>query len=520
LSEQTRKQATDRGQLAMILKRGWLRLIIGMLIGVLLALIVTQALPKTYTSSAAVLVTPTGVDDTVVIANARTNGTINLDTESQLVASTGVADRARNADPTLASQSSDDLLKNVTVSVPANTNVLTISYQASTPALAQEGARDFAAAYVAERAAQAQSTLNAQIAKITSNADALTKSLSTAVDNLTKLTGNNAVAATDPRVQLYQSQRDLITQQLREVNTQLGGLNSTVVTPGRVVSPASLPTSPSSPSKLLNVAAGLGFGVLIGLLAAWFAISRPRRMRDREDAMRLLRLPTVGALRPVTAGLITEPGTRESWEYLRVINVLRATLHDGGSVLVTGTSVSNETETVAYNLGVTLAREGSRVDIKTLQESMMAPVVRLAPVTAEQGIATDDTDHDWFIVDGPSPALSPITQSAAASCDAVILLVSKWSRSRAALDALEQLDSVAAPVLGVIWIKAGFMSQFQRDKQATVLNLSGSPVQNGEASSSDQAVPRPTGATTVDAGSTPGAGQSAEASAEVKQPVR
>jgi hypothetical protein len=102
----------------------------------------------------------------------------------------------------------------------------------------------------------------------------------------------------------------------------------------------------------------------------------------------------------------------------------------------------------------------------------------------------------------------------------VILLVSKWSRSRAALDALEQLDSVAAPVLGVIWIKAGFMSQFQRDKQATVLNLSGSPVQNGEASSSDQAVPRPTGATTVDAGSTPGAGQSAEASAEVKQPVR
>src|ERR1051325_3540531 len=94
------------------------------------------------------LVTPKAYDSTTpvqVLAPYGDNSKVDLDTEAQIVPTAQVANGAK----TLMGSSDDinTLLANVSVTVPANTAILKITYEASTPAEATKGSQDFAQAY-------------------------------------------------------------------------------------------------------------------------------------------------------------------------------------------------------------------------------------------------------------------------------------------------------------------------------------------------------------------------------------
>ena len=96
-------------------------------------------------------------------SGGRTKGTINLDTEAQLVR----LRRGRGSAAALlrAADRPDELARDVSVEVPANTTVLVITYERGRPARrAQAGSHAFAEAYLRNREETAQADLDAQIA--------------------------------------------------------------------------------------------------------------------------------------------------------------------------------------------------------------------------------------------------------------------------------------------------------------------------------------------------------------------
>src|SRR2546430_1914413 len=161
--EATRPASYDLADYLGMLRRHWWVVALLAVGGVLGAGAVVHTQPKVYESATSVLVTPTGVPGANA-AGGRTSGTINLDTEAQLVLSTDIGLGAQRL--LKVGTPPDQLTANVTVSVPANTTVLVITYSAGSPREAQSGSHAFAIAYLQSRQSTAQADLTTQISAL------------------------------------------------------------------------------------------------------------------------------------------------------------------------------------------------------------------------------------------------------------------------------------------------------------------------------------------------------------------
>src|SRR5205823_3616760 len=119
----------------------------------------------------------------------RTKSDINLDTEAQLVASTPVATEAAKLLRTKTSP--DSLAANVTVEVPPNTSVLTITYAADTAKAAQAASHSFAQAYLQNRQDSATADLTNQLNTINGKLGQLNDALGKVNGQLVGMRGDN-----------------------------------------------------------------------------------------------------------------------------------------------------------------------------------------------------------------------------------------------------------------------------------------------------------------------------------------
>ena len=118
----------------------WLILLVAASVTLLVA-IYSYSRPSVYKSTAQFLVRPTLVQP----LQSNPFDTVSMPTEMQLVTSAQVADIARG---TIGGNLTlQDALDSVSVTNPANTQILDISYSAHSPAEAQQGAQAFADAY-------------------------------------------------------------------------------------------------------------------------------------------------------------------------------------------------------------------------------------------------------------------------------------------------------------------------------------------------------------------------------------
>jgi uncharacterized protein involved in exopolysaccharide biosynthesis len=147
------------------------------------------------------------------VANGRTTGAVNLDTQAQVVQSTAVAQAAaklmHSTDP--ASQ----LVNRVSVAVPANSQVLTISCEASTGAKAASCAQSFAQAYLTYASTTTTATAKSQISVLQSRISSLQSASAKLTVEVASLPENS-------------SQRAIAEEQLRSDHSQLSLLNSQV----------------------------------------------------------------------------------------------------------------------------------------------------------------------------------------------------------------------------------------------------------------------------------------------------
>ena len=271
---------------------------------------------------------------------------------------------------------------------------------------------------------------------------------------------------------------------------------ATIPERGRIVSPAPLPQAPSAPNIPLNVAAGVLVGLVLGFLTALIRDRMDDRIRGAEE-LRQHGLRVLGTLpEDPSPGM---PATIPAAEAYSAIaeKVRRATRRTASSappirgqvVVLTGAD-TDQTPTTAARLAVALARGGDRVvcvdaDARKAGTAWNAPGLldvlagRTPLAAAMQAMAlpnltmieiggrgsdsaarvgtrawtqtatalTESFDH--VVVEAP-PVLAPDTARILEPASAVVIVVDSRTTRCALGRALEELDQLAAPVIGGI----------------------------------------------------------------------
>ncbi|HEY2795934.1 MAG TPA: Wzz/FepE/Etk N-terminal domain-containing protein [Micromonosporaceae bacterium] len=369
-----------------LLRRHWWVIALLTAVGILGALGVAKTQSKVYDSTTYVLVMPTSSESTSV-SGGRTTGTINLDTEAQLVTSAEVAGSAAKLLKVTTPPST--LAAGVTVDVPANTSVMAITYAAGTPAAAQAGSHAFATAYLTNRQSSAQSDLTGQV-------DAINSTIRRQQATLTRI--NNDMAALKPGSARYaneQSQRQTLTNQINSLTNRMNNLATTTVTSGKIITDANLPAKPSKPSVPLFLTSGAMLGILLGLTLAILRQRADKRVRFASDVPRRSGIPLLAQLparvKPRFDDVFPPYGTGGR-TFNRLRNEVLAGLREGDQIIVvTGASKGSASSLVSANLASALARAGSEVVLISahLPESMAeaAPLTQMLGVAATPGLS-------------------------------------------------------------------------------------------------------------------------------------
>ncbi|WP_424536324.1 Wzz/FepE/Etk N-terminal domain-containing protein [Sphaerisporangium viridialbum] len=294
--------------------------------------IVLAMTPPSYTATAEVLVSSTGVQDQTNQTSQRQREPLNLDTEAQVARSAVVASRAARA---LKVKDPDPLRDQVTVTVPPNSAVLAVSYTARDPVTAAAGAEAFAKAYLANREATAKHALNAQLKVLAGKLREVDAALGTTVTGLPRTVPGSAART------IAAQRQNVLSKQVYNLTVKYDALRTVAITPGSVISDARPPTSPAQPSPSLYLGSGLFLGLLAGAGAAMVRDRFDTRLRTAADVERLSGLPV----------LCEGENARELREL--AIAVARH-LRDGGELLVRSVSPGTDPEPIADDLRVAL----------------------------------------------------------------------------------------------------------------------------------------------------------------------
>jgi capsular polysaccharide biosynthesis protein len=249
----------------------------GVLAGLVAALAILVAGPRTYSATTEVLVL--GLVDEP--ADDGRSVAINLDDEAQILTSAAVARDAAARMP--GRQTARDMIDATDATVPANTTILSITFRAPDPVSARDGAQAMGAAYLAQREALGRARLDAALAWLeTERADVQRQ-----LQDVTVRLGTAAESVTD------QANRTALAGRLGGLRARLSAASASVPLGGRVVSDAALPARPRTPVPALVLVSGLLGGLLLGTgLGASREFLGPRIL-NADDLSRRFGLPVL-----------------------------------------------------------------------------------------------------------------------------------------------------------------------------------------------------------------------------------
>lgn len=408
--------STDFSDYGARLRRRWWIVALGLLLGLLGGLALNAAMSKTYTSTTSVLVAPT-LGGAGSVEGGRTSSSVNLDTESQIVRSAQVADAARTLLRTETSVA--ELTSQLQVTVPPNSSVLQLAFEAGSPQGAQQGSHAFAQAYLTARADQAKQQTDAQVANLQAQIKAAQDQLQAASDRAAALVANS------PEKVLADAQRQIQVNQVNDLLARLAPLQADAINPGRIITDAPLPTKASSPVPELNLGAGLLVGLLLGLALAALADRADHRVRRPADVQRQVGLPVLASV-PATGGSLL--GDDDAAVFDRLRNTLTARGAHVRTLQVSDPGERGASGLVAVQLarsfvrargGATLvvAHPGSVLPAATGSEGLpgLAEVLRGERTLAEVGLRVPQLPGVVLVPPGRDPReLESLLQSSSA----------------------------------------------------------------------------------------------------------
>jgi Mrp family chromosome partitioning ATPase len=334
---------------------------------------------KVYEAEADVLVTPQNLNVPVPgVIQPSSDPTRDVETAARLIASPPVARRVKVRLDLRGT--THDVLKKVKAEPVAQSNVVNITAQGSSPAAAAAMANAFGEEFIKDRTDRFHTTLDKQIASLRPQVPAGTP---------------NGQPATP----------DSPAGQLAYLETLRRGDDPTL----QLESRAELPTSATSPRPVLTMAAAIMGGLVLGLVGAFGLQLLDPRLR-REDQLRSqFRLPILARIplekrrrsRPLLPSELSL-GALDGYQALRAaITTSRRDALTGRVVLVTGPSPGDGKTTAAINLASTIAAAGKRV-ILIEADSRRPSIGKALEMQPEVGLASVITGRR-FLVDALMP---------------------------------------------------------------------------------------------------------------------
>lgn len=315
--------------------------------GLLAGVAAVVAKPDTYTSTVSVL-TPAAPIHAVADSSGRLEE-VTMDTEAQLLQSGNVLRRLAG-DPHDTGDPGT-LRERISLTVPPNTRVLIIQFEAPSPEGAKAGAGILAGSFLdyrqrllAGRWERDLEALRERVAILQGQLESLSADGGGGGDNDGAAIGEDTASA----------RRQTLVEQIEQLQQQLTLMEEPTAERGQVVRAPELPAGPDETNDEVALTSGLGLGLLSGIGLGLVRDRVPRRIRSDDDAARGTGLPVLAEARVEDASGRRDP-QRIRTAYRRVHNLL--TLEHVDSVLVTADD-TNLAERVATTLAATSAHSG------------------------------------------------------------------------------------------------------------------------------------------------------------------
>src|SRR3954454_22708989 len=323
-------------------ERKWL-IVATVLVTTLAAIVYLATATKVYEAEADILITPVDssppVPSSPGLIHDPSDPTRDVETASRLIVTNNVARRVKTT--IHFSGPSSDLQAKVTVEPVAQSNIVSITAEGSSPKEAQRLANAFATQAVADRTAKFHDALDRAITNLEAQVP----------------TSGPGSVATDS---------NSLPAQLNRMKSLADQDDPTI----RVETLAALPTSPSSPKPKLTIAAAIVACLVLGIGGAFALQVLDPRLRREEQLRRLYGLPILARIpkdsRAHGAGALApemlSPTTIEAYRTLRAtLAASRGREVGATSILVTSPSPSEGKTTSAINLASSLALAGNKV---------------------------------------------------------------------------------------------------------------------------------------------------------------
>ena len=318
-----------------------------------------------YEARADLLITPVPADSVTLtslgLLRESNDPAREVDTATQLVKTTAVADLV--SEEVADGRSRTELLDQVEALPVAQSNIVALTAEGSSPTTAADLANGFANAAVEQR----------------------TESLHDRIDEVLP----------DLRTQLEALPADSLTAQ--ELAVQVADLETLRASPDPTISLATLATPPesaSSPKRLLIVVgAGLA-GLALGVLATFALRLLDPRLRREEQLREIFQLPILARVprersrskKPLVREQLSAPGA-EAYRTLRATLVASRPRSGPTSILITGPSAAGGKSTTAINLATALATAGNSVIL--IETDLRRPSIAAAfGIEAERGLVS------------------------------------------------------------------------------------------------------------------------------------
>ncbi|MGA8210921.1 MAG: Wzz/FepE/Etk N-terminal domain-containing protein, partial [Nocardioidaceae bacterium] len=256
----------DIGRFVHVLRRRWLVVVLGLVVGCVVAVAVLMLVPRTATAT-------TLVDVNVISAEPFSQSRpdsdlVDAETETQLARSTAVVEEVSK---TLGEKLTPAQVRSrTTATLLADGTVLRISFSTTGVATAIRGADALAAEYLAFRSDVAQRKMDTMLGQLVARRTDLQ-------EQLVKVRSG---AATSGRAQ---AQAQVISGDLGAVASQMAKLQALDTTGGTVLATADPSTTRISPRAYSVLASGGFGGLLLGLVLAFVVNLLDRRVRDEND---------------------------------------------------------------------------------------------------------------------------------------------------------------------------------------------------------------------------------------------
>ncbi len=398
----------------------------------------------------------------------------------------------------------------VTVTQVGTTNVVEVTAVSVRPQQAAALANAYSNAYIDYKRRRAVDSLLAAVQAIQPRIDELSNQISgldakiaAAVAANPKLTGSTPFST--ERDDLVR-QRDLLSQTVGNLNVDASLKNGGP----QVVTPAAVPTNPSSPRPVYNGLIGLGVGLIVGLALAFLFEHLDDSVKSTDDLKRASRdIPVVGIIpavpgwkdrKEVRTVSQTAPtsSTAEAYRSLRTSIQFLGLDRPLKVLQITSASGSEGKTTTIANLAVAIAQTGQSVIVVScdlrrprihlflgLNNDIGFTTVLLGEIPLSEAIMESPDQENLFLLgSGPiptnpsellnsprtndimnalrsrfdmvlldSPPSLPVTDAAvlARHADGTLVVVAAGSTTKRALSrALDFLGQVDAPIVGLV----------------------------------------------------------------------